>query len=381
MKKILLTIISSITLFCTPLFAFEWGGVVKSFTDYSTTDFSTHDFKQKEEIYLWGKLPFGKQSPFSLIGEGVYKGTFNVTENPMTMENILDIDILKVSGTLEFGKSSSVYLACGRINAFDNSRKLFSQLIDGAQSNFIFEWGGISLFGGYTGFVNSHSTSMMEKDGTVFVPTTMFYSFAIPYLVADAKLEMPFIGGSSIYLEGIGFFDTRDFNDSRYFGELGMSGPFMGSVFYKFNTVVGTNNAFEISNYTTLDYYWYPLEFFMINFGIEYASGSIGFLKPFSPVTSQIACESTETPSLAGAIIPNISISISNGGFYSSLTGKYVMFLPETELFQYGAEADWFTQVNIFSDLKVTLDVKAFIDVTNSNLSKYSGSLGLAVSF
>lgn len=381
MKKILLPFVVLFSLLCSPVFAFEWGGLLRSSTEYISQNFSDYDLLQTEEVFAWGKIPFGKNSPFSLTGELVYKGIFNISDAEVTLEDIIDVDIFKISGTLEFGQSSSLYLALGRFNAVDSSRKVFTQLLDGAAFSVNFPLLNISAFGGFTGFINSHSAAMMESDGEVFSAVTPFYSLNIPYLVGEGKIEIPSIFGTSLSVEGLGFFDTRDFTKNRYFGEIASSGPFMDDVFYKFSTVVGLNDNLEFTNYTSIDYIYYPSAVFSVDFGLEYASGNIGPLKAFYPVTSQVSSSALSSPVLSGVLIPNLGFTLSVGSFYADLSSKFVFAWPEKEIKPAGAEADFTSQLNIFSDLKLTMGASFYYDLMDIGDTNFSASVGASISF
>ena len=177
MKKRFFSVVSFLLLVTFSASALEWGGLVKNNTDVKTLDFEEYGISQDEELYIWGKVPFGKQSPFSLVGELVYKGIFDFDNNGLsTMENIIDVDIFKIAGNIEVGQASSINMSLGRFYVSDSTRKLFSQLIDGGQMTFSFPWIGLSFFGGFTGFINSHVTPMMEADGIVLKPNSILYS-------------------------------------------------------------------------------------------------------------------------------------------------------------------------------------------------------------
>lgn len=381
MKKRFFSVVSFLLLVTFSASALEWGGLVKNNTDVKTLDFEEYGISQDEELYIWGKVPFGKQSPFSLVGELVYKGIFDFDNNGLsTMENIIDVDIFKIAGNIEVGQASSINMSLGRFYVSDSTRKLFSQLIDGGSMTFSFPWIGLSFFGGFTGFINSHVTPMMEADGIVLKPNSILYSVNIPYLVGQAKIEFPYFMGNTLSLEALGFFDTRDFEISRYFGELSISGPLNNSVFYKFDTIVGFNNSLEFSNYTNLTYFSYPFSFMMINFGVEYASGKIGPLNPFYPVTSQVACSANSHPALSGVLIPNAAITISTGSFYTSIGGKFLFSWPDNTFTPSGGELSLMSQFNILSDIKVNISVDGYYDITGGGETNYSASLGTAIS-
>lgn len=384
LNKIIIAAASIFVLSAIPAFSIEWGGVFKSGTEASTPDFENNTVEQKEEVYLWLKTPFAKESPFYFIGEAVYKSDMYITPS-FSWNNIIDVDLLKAGGTINIGDSSSLTVFAGRFNVADSSQKVFVQLMDGAQVSYSMPYFGISAFAGYTGFINGQTTTMLDKDGSVFGPYTPVYALNLPYVTAEAKMEFPQFINLSVVLEGLGFFDLRSFNDSRYYAEFSMSGPVRSSLYFKFTTIAGLDNALDFSNYTNLDYMYYLYENCMIQLGIEYASGAFNIgsfaVSPFIPVTSATACSSADSPLLSGVIIPNLSFTISTANLYASLGGKFVFDMPYDSIAIKGPEADFMIQYNLFSDLKFTGNVSVFYDLSDSGLTNYSAALGCAVSF
>lgn len=386
MKKLLLSVAAAFTLICVPAFSVEWGGLSKTFAKTETNDFSNIDFTFTQELYAWGKIPFGRQSPFYAIGEVLYKGNFFFPT--VGMENVLDVDLLKISGELEIGSSSKLSMNLGRFTAADGSRKLFAQLIDGAQVEFDFIGSAISGFAGYTGFLNNHTISMMDYKGNVESPSAIFYSFALPYFIGEAKLDYPLFGDNSGSLEALAIYDVENPEHSRAYAEFSFAGPFQKTVYYKLTSIFGVTDfdklASEIkfSNYTNLNFFNYITDSFMIDYGVEYASGSMGFLNPYIPVTALTAsCGATCAP-LSGCIIPSLGITVTTSTFYGALAGKFVFEWPFLEEFiMRGPECDLYLQFNIFSDLKITLDVAAFYDIYDGSDTTYSVNLGTAISF
>ena len=100
MKKSIIALLSLLVLLAAPAVSLEWGGVVKSETDYITADFNDFSIEEIGSVYLWFRTPFGKNSTFSLTGEGVYKGDVLFEGSSTTIKNILDVDLFKVGGTL-----------------------------------------------------------------------------------------------------------------------------------------------------------------------------------------------------------------------------------------------------------------------------------------
>ena len=103
MKKKLLTSAVLLAFAVSSLAAFSWGGIVDNNSKMTANDdFSENRLKQSNGVYLFANTNIGQDGKLRFSAEGLYKYEFNADfkEDESTFQNILDVDLLKLSGSL-----------------------------------------------------------------------------------------------------------------------------------------------------------------------------------------------------------------------------------------------------------------------------------------
>ena len=104
--KRLLVFITTVFLLSSSLFSFEWGGL---FSNDSKGIFTTENdigYVQSNALNLWLSIPISKDNKWKLSSEVSYKYELNVIPKPINISNIINVPLLKVSGSVNIGNKS-----------------------------------------------------------------------------------------------------------------------------------------------------------------------------------------------------------------------------------------------------------------------------------
>lgn len=378
MKKIV-TVLASLVLSVFSVFALDWGGLINDNTKFSTADFKseTSYLEQSNAVFFWLKAPVNKNIRFT--AEGMYKYVLTANSSYSNFLNVLDFDLLKLSGNFSLGKGKFSFDA-GRFFVSDSTASVFAQNSDGLLVKFLFPAVRISAYAGYTGLLNSYTVSMIdssEKSENV----EQIYKLAHGYIPLEFRLELPVLFlNQSLGFDFNAFIDAESSKASRYYGNLVLSGPFANSVYYTLSTSFGSENFKNVMNYSSFQLYWFPVSNVMLVAGTEFASGNNSFFSAFKGITYVTAYNSISSPYISSVILPQISMSGTFGKMWINAAAKYAIGLDENSGSQ-GLEFDLKYVYNIFTDLKVGCDVTAYIDLAETSESQYSVALNAALAF
>ena len=376
MKKslFLAAVLSAVLL---PAFSVEWGGIFKNNSKISS-NFKTASFKQSDSIYLWSNQYLNKDGSLYASEEILFK--FDYYSSYKIIVNTVDIDLLKITGDFEL-EGSNLFFGAGRFIANDLSNVVFAQNCDGLSVKYTLPLVEFSMYAGYTGLLNSNAVVMLDSDGTSFAPANKVYALSHRFVPLSAGVSFPVLfGNQSIELQGNAFIDLAATDKSRYYGEFKISGPIANSVYYNVVTVLGSESFKNLTNYTAVDFYYFPIRTVMVDGGIEWASGDEGIFKPFTGITSRPVCNSAAYPETSGVLAVKAVAGVSLKDFYISGTGKVVM--PSALSYSVkGFEADVSASYNIFTDLKVGLDATVFVDLKDSTDNNFTATLRVALAF
>lgn len=374
MKKILLAVVAAFSLCAAPVFALEWGGLFNDETKVSkTSDFAFH---QANSIFLWVNAPIGKS--FAFAGEGMYKFSFDAPDK--TIGNIVDVDLLKISGNINFGAGKAVINA-GRFTVADNTGVNFSQCCDGLAASVLLPKVNLSLYAGYTGLLNSLNVSILGAQEEA----NKFYSLCHGYIPLLASIEFPSLfANQAIALQGEAFLDTAKENKyNRIYANLTMGGPIAGTVYYSLITSCEFVKK-DIMNYTSLSVSAYPNENIALNVGASYASGNMGGkgLKAYTTFTSRPAYGAASSPETSGCIVPAFDFIYTVGNLFTNVSIKAPLLMPEKKVSFGGVGADVAVIYNIFSDLQTEIDFGYYKDVASKGADdNLAATLKFAISF
>lgn len=380
MKKKIISIILGFNFLIIPLFSMEWGGILRNETGFIFSQAGDSTLKQNDEVYLWLTSPLGKDSNFFISAEGMYKFSLLSPNAQTSINNIADIDLLKIHGSFGFDKAS-LDIAFGRLFLTDSTGIIFNQLLDGAHCSFNLENIVISAFAGYTGLLNNHTTITIDATGVYDSPVSQIYSLAHPYVPFALNINFPVLfGNQSVIFEGLGILDLDNFDLSRYYATLYLAGPISNSVFYNASTTFGTVNFENLMNYTNLNIYIRPNDLISVTVGAEYASGKTDKSFGFTTLTSKTAYNSILYPEMNGVFMPKVSLAFTVYDFYAELVGKYVLDAND-KFASKGLDFSIFMTYNLFSDLQLGFDFTSFIDTKTKTETNTSATIKAALAF
>lgn len=370
MKKLLLSVLTVLFVISAPLSAFEWGGVIKDETGITTPDFSNIIFNQSNAVSLWVKTPLGADSGFNLSAEAMYKYNLAIAKGSMSFENIADLNLLKVAGSLTVG-DGLLSLSAGRFSTTDATGAVIAQTADGLYVDYALNAVKLGVYAGYTGLVNSLNVSMgvsPEKENKI-------YNMAYAYAPMGLSVAFPSLFlNQNLTIQGYGFLDCTSNKNNLFYGNLVLAGPFSNSIYYNLATSVGSANFKTLMNYSAFTLYVFATDAVSVTGGVEFGSANQGSLSAFTSV-------SAKSLEVSSNIIPNLGFTFGTDVLCLDLGAKLKVTYAGDKYKVSGTEADVDFVYNIFSDFQVGLNVNAFIDLTEAKANNYTAKLNIALAF
>lgn len=379
LKKIIFAVILLAFNFSV-LSAFEWGGLVDDNTKFTAAE--NPAFSQSNGIYLWLKTPVTQDGHFYVSAEGLYKYKLNLTGLNKTPKsdfiNILDVDLLKLNGFWEAFKGE-MNLNAGRYFFSDNTGAVFSQVSDGIGLSYANNFIGFSLYGGYTGLLNSLNVSMTEKNPDA--NNKQIYNLCAAFVPVSVKFSLLDLGGFSASVEGDYFISMNEKIKNRAYASLNVAGPISTIGMVNLNFAAGTYEFKELMLFSNVDVNFFAGNLFLIGFGGEYGSGTKTEKKlaAFSPVTSRTIYSGLR-PVKYDYIAPRLSGTFVMNNLYAKLTEKTVI-VPDDETKLFGIDSVLDIKYNIFSDLQVGANGTLYFDFGDKKYNNISFSINAALEF
>lgn len=383
MKKALCASVA-VLLAASALSAVEWGGVITNETMFAGKVDSLK-LKQSDSADLWLNVPFNKTNSINLSAEGYYKFVYDDTEiADETFENVLNLSLLEfsLSRMIQGGKVLSV--SAGRFSVSDLTGFVFDQAVDGVSVGLSTAAADFSVFAGYTGLLNSKEVTIITPDDTEYEESSgALYTLAPKYLPFGFSAVFPSLfANQNLSFEGWGFVDFNGDSYSRYYASVGLDGFLMSRLFYKIQTVFGTENFESLMNLTLFSLDFNPVNKLGVRLYGVYASGEQGKLSAFSGFSSVTAVSARFEDILYSSLL--------TGGFVVSNTFGNILFVSaggsvlfdisdsSAEYFgiQFSADVLW----NIFHDVQVGFSASQLICEQSDN-SRTALSLKAALAF
>lgn len=381
MKKLFLSI-CLLNFVSFSIFAFDWGGILNNHTQGDVCDFFGSSLNQSNALYLWTQSEIA-DTDLLFSSEVMYQYKYNLRQTYSSFENIFDLDLLRLSGTLYMPKESLDFFI-GRFFVSDITNSIFMQTSDGMLLKCGVKNTEFSLYAGYTGLLNAHNVAILNVDGTIDEIKNDFYSLCKPYIpIAAAVTFQQLFLQQSLSISANTFIDASKNKDNRFYATLAVDGPVMQGCYYDFSTTLALYNLKEKANYSKIKFHVFITESLYTSIGIEYASGNNGSLKPFRTFTSKpIVSSAAETIETSGIILPAVSLSKNFNNLYASFDAKFLLDCLNSSVSFWGPEVVASVVYNAFYDLQFGLDASAFWDLKNKgNLTNYSATLKVNVAF
>jgi hypothetical protein len=366
-KKFAAVMLSAVLLSASPLTGLDFGGKINSTTKYQGTEFSALKWYESSAAHLWISSLFNKKMKLKFSADGSYE--FRYDERDNSYKNIVDLNLLKISGTLEAGRYNAIQFAVGRFPVSDMTGIVFSQINDGMYIKFVTPVIEFSIYGGSTRMLNAHDVTILTPEGTAYNPDyNSVYVTAPSYIPFGISIACPSLFfNQTLAAEGWGFIDFSTDRYSRWYGTIALSGPLSGKVFYSLMTTAGSENLKTLSDLSKAVLTLYPAAGASVCFTGVYASGSNGFLSSFRGFTSQTADFALDEPEYTGMIKAAVS------GSYTILScvclvaeGGCVFVCPENTVSYDGLQWNFSAVWNIFHDLQVSAGASQYYAADSS---------------
>ncbi len=378
MKKLILSTLIAISFACTSLFSLSWSGLVDNNSSLSANhDFSVVSLNQSNGIYFSLISDLTKDGNLKFAAEGLYKYFWNLElkSSDSNFTNIIDCDLLKVSGSWGLG-NGSISLNAGRFLYSDFSGSVFAQTSDGIYVSYDSLKVNASVYAGYTGLLNRLNVSMIDNK---FDSNDQFYKFCPGYipLAVDLSYKALF-ETNTIGVQAECFIPVSSENVMRSYGTLSLAGHFGTVGNYNAAVTIGTEKFKGIMLDAKLDAGIFLGQSSMLSFGGEYVSGSQGEIKPFITMTSRSFGHSGF---YNGLIAPKASFMYVADKFYASASETVIISLPEKEGKLDGFDTSINVLYNLFSDLQIGCDLGFYICNEDKTRNNFAATLRASLAF
>lgn len=374
MKKVTTSLIA-LALLSFNASAFEWGGKFNNQTTFEGEKFSELKLVQNDSLALWATTPLSKDNSCNFASEIFYGIKHSESED--TFDNIVDVNLLRISKAFSLNNNGTILLSAGRFGYNDLTGLILSQKIDGVLLDYTNKDLSISGFGGFTGLLNTHTTTIISK--RVISEEKDFYSTCEKYIPFGFKFTYKALSGSNnISLQGLGFKDLEDDPIDRFYGTVGANGFIIPKLSYNLSTTFGTEDFDNLTNLSVMNVSAFINDKAMISLNGTYASGDKAAFKPFIGFTSQSAYDSIYSPEYFDLFKAEVTgnYMLTEEGIISAATG--LVFDGE---FKYkGFQWKIGSQFNILNDLKLGASIGQFYS-DNSDENKTNISLNVSLNF
>lgn len=353
-----------------PLAAFDAGGKIADSTKYQGKP-DSYTWYQSTAAHVWFTSVFNEEYKLKLSADGSYEYRYDEKKSSDTSKNIVDLNLFKLSGTFTTGSADTLKVGLGRFSVSDLTGIVFSQLSDGLFTKYSMPGLEVSMYGGYTRFLNAHNVSITTPSGTSYNPSyDTVYVLSAPYVPVGLTVSFPSLfANQTLSVEGWGFADTSDDAYNRWYGTAALSGPLAKKVFYTVSTTAETEKFDAVSDLTKASVSFYPVPAAYIGFNGIYASGKNGFLSKFTGFSTQTADLAFDEPGYSGLIKAELAGSYSlKSALCIAGSAACVFACPDSSVSYDGWQWQCTMFWNIFHDLQISAGASQyFADDTARN--------------
>lgn len=382
MKRSLISILFAMLLLPSS-FGYEWGLSLVNSTEFKGQEFDSLKLNQNDSLSLWTKIPFNKSNSSYLVGDVSYHFKYeDAGNNPVGLQNIVNLNMFKFVSELSFNNVNKMFIMAGRFPIVDSSRKVFAQSSDGLYLKYAGVFTNISLYGGYTGLLNSKEVTVLTPAETKYKEASNdFYTLAPKYVPVSVMFNFPSLfANQQLNIQGWGFLDLNGDNFNRYYANIELDGYLAKGLNYSLSSVFGTVNFENLMNCSELNIKYFISEPFALQGSVLYASGKNGMFDTFTGVTSNsviLAYENTECSNLFKAELGAV-VSVLQKCLISA-KGAYVADFTEESMDYRGIQ--WESNIiwNIFDDVQLSASMGQFYGQdSKDNQTRMSVNLNLA---
>ena len=382
MKRSLISILFAMLLLPSS-FGYEWGLSLVNSTEFKGQEFDSLKLNQNDSLSLWTKIPFNKSNSSYLVGDVSYHFKYeDAGNNPVGLQNIVNLNMFKFVSELSFNNVNKMFIMAGRFPIVDSSRKVFAQSSDGLYLKYAGVFTNISLYGGYTGLLNSKEVTVLTPSETKYKEASNdFYTLAPKYVPVSVMFNFPSLfANQQLNIQGWGFLDLNGDDFNRYYANIELDGYLAKGLNYSLSSVFGTVNFENLMNCSELTIKYFVSEPFALQCSALYASGKNEIFDAFTGVTSNsviLAYENTECSNLFKAELGAV-VSVLQKCLISA-KGAYVADFTEESMDYRGIQ--WESNIiwNIFDDVQLSASMGQFYGQdSKDNQTRMSVNLNLA---
>ncbi|MEE1059831.1 MAG: hypothetical protein U0K92_10715 [Treponema sp.] len=382
MKRSLISILFAMLLLPSS-FGYEWGLSLVNSTEFKGQEFDSLKLNQNDSLSLWTKIPFNKSNSSYLVGDVSYHFKYeDAGNNPVGFQNIVNLNMFKFVSELSFNNVNKMFIMAGRFPIVDSSRKVFAQSSDGLYLKYAGVFTNISLYGGYTGLLNSKEVTVLTPSETKYKEASNdFYTLAPKYVPVSVMFNFPSLfANQQLNIQGWGFLDLNGDDFNRYYANIELDGYLAKGLHYSLSSVFGTVNFENLMNCSELTIKYFVSEPFALQCSALYASGKNEIFDAFTGVTSNsviLAYENTECSNLFKAELGAV-VSVLQKCLISA-KGAYVADFTEESMDYRGIQ--WESNIiwNIFDDVQLSASMGQFYGQdSKDNQTRMSVNLNLA---
>ena len=230
MKRSLISILFAMLLLPSS-FGYEWGLSLVNSTEFKGQEFDSLKLNQNDSLSLWTKIPFNKNNSSYLVGDVSYHFKYeDAGNNPVGLQNIVNLNMFKFVSEISFNNVNKFFIMAGRFPLVDSSRKVFAQSSDGLYLKYAGVFTNISLYGGYTGLLNSKEVTVLTPSETKYKEASNdFYTLAPKYVPVSVMFNFPSLfANQQLNIQGWGFLDLNGDNFNRYYANIELDGYLAG---------------------------------------------------------------------------------------------------------------------------------------------------------
>lgn len=383
MKRSLISILFAMLLLPSS-FGYEWGLSLVNSTEFKGQEFDSLKLNQNDSLSLWTKIPFNKSNSSYLVGDISYHFKYeDAGNNPVGLQNIVNLNMFKFVSELSFNNVNKLFIMAGRFPIVDSSRKVFAQSSDGLYLKYAGVFTNISLYGGYTGLLNSKEVTVLTPSETKYKEASNdFYTLAPKYVPVSVMFNFPSLfANQQLNIQGWGFLDLNGDNFNRYYANIELDGYLAKGLNYSLSSVFGTVNFENLMNCSELNIKYFISEPFALQCSALYASGKNEIFDAFTGVTSNsviLAYENTECSNLFKAELGAV-VSVKQKCLISA-KGAYVADFTDESMNYRGIQ--WESNIiwNIFDDIQLSASMGQFYG-QDSKDNRTSMSVNLCLTF
>lgn len=383
MKRSLISILFAMLLLPSS-FGYEWGLSLVNSTEFKGQEFDSLKLNQNDSLSLWTKIPFNKSNSSYLVGDVSYHFKYeDAGNNPVGLQNIVNLNMFKFVSEISFNNVNKFFIMAGRFPIVDSSRKVFTQASDGLYLKYAGFFTNISLYGGYTGLLNSKEVTVLTPSETKYKEASNdFYTLAPKYVPVSVMFNFPSLfANQQLNIQGWGFLDLNGDDFNRYYANIELDGYLAKGLNYSLSSVFGTVNFENLMNCSELNIKYFISEPFALQCSALYASGKNEIFDAFTGVTSNsviLAYENTECSNLFKAELGAV-VSVKQKCLISA-KGAYVADFTDESMNYRGIQWESNIVWNIFDDIQLSASMGQFYG-QDSKDNRTSMSVNLCLTF